>query len=46
MLKAKVNPTVIKVGINSLRQLRDGKVMSETSSEEMEKLADEIRAKC
>jgi hypothetical protein len=42
-----VNPTVIKVGIKSLRQLRDGRVMIETSSEkEMSKPGDEIRAKC
>ena len=42
-----MNPTDIKVGINSLRQLRDGRVMIETSSkEEIEKLGDEIKAKC
>ena len=42
-----MNPTDIKVGINSLRQLRDGRVMIETSSDkEMKKLGNEIRAKC
>jgi hypothetical protein len=47
ILKTKVNTTTIKVGINSLRQLRDGRVMIETSSEkELEKPWDEIRAKC
>jgi len=43
----KVNRTDIKVGINSLRQLSDGRVMIETNTKkEMEKLGDEIRAKC
>jgi hypothetical protein len=46
ILKTKVNRTAIKVGENSLRQLRDGRVMIETSSEEVEKLGDEIKAKC
>jgi hypothetical protein len=42
-----VSPTDIKVGINSLRQLRDGRLLTETSSKkEMEKLGDEIKAKC
>jgi len=42
-----VNPSDIKVGMNSLRQLRGGRVMIETSSkEEMENLVDEIRGKC
>ena len=47
MLKSKVNPTDIKVGINSIRQLRDGRVIIETSTKkEIEKLEDEIRGKC
>ena len=47
ILKSKVNPTDINVGINSLRQLRDGRVLIETSTKkEMEKLGDEIRTKC
>jgi len=47
ILKSKVNPTEIKVGINSIRQLRDGRVVIETSTkEEIEKLEDEIRGKC
>ena len=33
IIKSKVNPTDIKVGINSLRQLTDGRVIIETSSE-------------
>ena len=42
-----MNPTDIKVGINSLRQLRDGRVIIEKSSEkELEKLGDEIKEKC
>jgi hypothetical protein len=47
ILKTKVNPTAIKVGINSLRQLRDGRLMIETSSGKgMEKIGDEIKANC
>ena len=42
-----MNPTEIKVGINSLRQLRDGRLIIETSSEkEIEILGDKIREKC
>ena len=42
-----MNPTDINVGINSLRQLRDGKVIMETNSEkETEKLGNEIRENC
>jgi hypothetical protein len=40
-----VIPTDIKVGINSLRQIRDRRLLIETSSKkEMEKLGDEIKA--
>jgi hypothetical protein len=47
ILKSKVNPTEIKVGINSVRQLRDGRVVIETSTKkEIEKLEDVIREKC
>jgi len=39
-----VNPTNIKIGINSLRQFRDGRVMIETNTKkEIEKLGYEIR---
>ena len=42
-----MNPTDINVGINSLRQLREGKVIMETNSEkEIEKLGNEIRENC
>jgi chromosome segregation ATPase len=47
ILKSKVNPTEIKVGINSIRQLRDARVVIETSTKkETEKLEDKIRGKC
>ena len=47
IIKSKVNLTDIKVGINSLRQFKNGRVIIETSLEkEKEKLGDEIRAKC
>jgi hypothetical protein len=47
ILKSKDNPTEIKVGINSISQLRDGRVVRETSTKkEIEKLEDEIRKKC
>jgi len=47
ILKSKVKTTDINVGINSLRQLRDGRVLIATSTKkEMEKFGDEIRTKC
>jgi len=47
ILKSIENPTDIKVRITSLRQLRDGRVMIETSSrKEREKLGDEIKGTC
>ena len=47
IIESKVNLTDIKVGINSLRQFKDGRVIIETSSEkEVEKLGDEISANC
>jgi hypothetical protein len=46
ILKSKVNPTEIKVGINSIRQLRDGRVVIKTSTKkEIAKPEDEIRGK-
>jgi hypothetical protein len=47
LLKSKVNPAEIKVGITSLKSLRDGKVMIETSNEnEIVTLWDKIGEKC
>jgi hypothetical protein len=47
ILKSKVNSTEINVGINSLRQLRDGRLLIETSSKKKKKkLGEEIKAKC
>jgi len=47
LLKSKINPTDIKVGINSLNIFRDGRVQIETgSSEEIETLTKDINDKC
>jgi hypothetical protein len=47
LLKSKVNPTEIKVGITSLKSFRDGRVMIEASSKnEIETLAEKIGEKC
>jgi hypothetical protein len=47
LLKTKENPTEIKVGITSLKSLRDGIVMIETSSKnEIETLGEKIGEKC
>jgi anaerobic ribonucleoside-triphosphate reductase len=46
ILKSKVTLTEIKVGINSIRQLRGGREVTETrTKKEIEKLEDEIRKK-
>ena len=46
-LKSKVNPTEIKVGITSLKMLRDGRVMIEASSkQEIEDLGSKIEETC
>jgi hypothetical protein len=46
MLKANINPTEIKVGIGSLKTLRDGRVQIETGSiQEAETLTNNIREK-
>jgi hypothetical protein len=43
LLKSKINPTDIKVGINSHKTLRDGRVQIETGSkEEIETLTRDI----
>jgi len=47
LLKSKVNPTEIKVGITSLKSLRDGRVVIEASSKnEIVTLGDKIGEKC
>jgi hypothetical protein len=47
LLKSKINPTEIKVGINSLKPLRDGRVLIETGSkEQVEILTRDINEKC
>jgi hypothetical protein len=47
VLKAAVNPTIIKVGIKSIKSLRNGRVQIETGSkEEVEKLTKDINEKC
>jgi len=47
LLKTKINPTDIKVGINSLKTLRDGRLQIETGSkEEVEILTRDITEKC
>lgn len=47
LLKSKINPTEIKVGINTFKSLRDGRVLIETpSKEEIEALGADINAKC
>ena len=46
MLKSKINPTEIKVGIRSIKTLKDGKVQIETSSiQEAETLTKNIKEK-
>jgi hypothetical protein len=47
LLKSKVNPTEIKVGITSLKPLRDGRVMIEASTKtEIEALGNKIEETC
>ena len=47
MLKSKINPTKIKVGVNSLKSLKDGRVLIATGSkDEAEILTRNIRDKC
>ena len=47
LLKAKINPTEIKVGIHIFKSLRNGKVIIETDSkEEIEFLEKDTNAKC
>jgi hypothetical protein len=47
LLKSKINPTEIKVGVNSLKSLKDGRILIVTGSkEEAEILTRNIRDKC
>jgi len=47
LLKTKVNPTEIKVGITSIRPLKDGRLIIEAGSKnEIEKLEENIGEKC
>jgi hypothetical protein len=47
LLRAKINPTEIKVGINTFKALKNGKVLIETNSkEEIEALEKNINEKC
>ncbi|PSN55818.1 hypothetical protein C0J52_02471 [Blattella germanica] len=46
-LKSSINPTSIRVGVNAMKSMRDGRIMIETGSkEEVEKLNTAIREKC
>ena len=47
LLKTKINPTEIKVGINTFKSPKDGGVLIETNSKkELEPLVKDINAKC
>jgi len=47
LLKTQVNPTEIKVGITSIKPLRDGRIIIEAGSkDEIEKLGEQIGEKC
>jgi hypothetical protein len=47
LLKTKINPTEIKVGINSFKSLKNGRVLIETNSiQELEALQMDINDKC
>jgi hypothetical protein len=47
LLKSKVNPTEMKVGIKTLKSLRNGKVLIETNTkEDLEMLGKDINDKC
>jgi hypothetical protein len=47
ILKSKINPTEIRVGINSLKTLRNGKVQIEAGNkEDIEILTKDIHEKC
>jgi len=46
LLKSKVNPTEMKVGITSLKLLRDGRVMIEANSKNEIALGNKIEETC
>jgi hypothetical protein len=47
ILKSNINPTEIKVGINALKTLRNGRVLIETNTkEDLETLGKDINNKC
>ena len=47
IIKSKINPTEIKLGINKFKVLRNGNVIIETNiKEEMETLGKDINTKC
>ena len=47
LLKSKIKPTEIKIGINTFKSLKNGQVLIETNSkEEQEALEKDINAKC
>jgi hypothetical protein len=46
ILKIKINPGEIKVGVNSLKSLHEGVLIETTSIEEIEVLGKEIQTKC
>jgi hypothetical protein len=47
LLKAKIDPTKIRVGINTLRTQRNGQVLIDTSSsKELEAIEKDIKEKC
>ena len=47
LLKSKLNPTEMKVGISTLKALKDGRILIEAGSkEEIERIRDSINEKC
>jgi hypothetical protein len=47
LIKTKINPTEMKVGISAFRALKDGRILIETGSkEEIEKISTSITEKC
>ena len=47
LLKSQISPAEIKVGINTFKSLKNGKVLTETNSkEEIEALEKDMNAKC
>ena len=46
VLRAKINPTVMKVGIRTLKSLKDGRILIEAgTTEEINKLSQTIKEK-